>query len=174
MELGVVVVAPSGQLGEVSKKTFSHHQTSNFQRGFWPPACDGGMMPVEFHNHLPHRGLQGYKRWLPILVWDRHGRAVFYLFWKRLVIIPSLLVVLRTYVPPQWKGMNYWAVRMQAPPTALIFSSATLLKNLGTKSTMRTVCQATRSSQGLIHHNSTIHVVKHSFQLCKTILMRRS
>ena len=41
---------------------------------------------------------------------------------------------------------------MQAPPTALIFSSATLLKNLGTESTMRTVCQATRSSQGLVDY----------------------
>ena len=34
-------------------------------------------MPVEFHNHLPHRGLQGYKRWLPVLVWDRHDKSVF-------------------------------------------------------------------------------------------------
>ena len=34
-------------------------------------------MPVEFHNHLPHRGLQGYKRWLPVLVWDRHDNSVF-------------------------------------------------------------------------------------------------
>jgi len=41
---------------------------------------------------------------------------------------------------------------MQAPPTDLIFSSATLLKNLGTESTMRTVCQAIRSSQGLVDY----------------------
>ena len=40
------------------------------------------MLPIELHHHLPHGGVQRYKRWLPVLVRDRHGDHSLFLLLK--------------------------------------------------------------------------------------------
>ena len=111
VELGVVVVAAPRQLREV-------------------PAGERCVLPVQLHHHLAHTRVHGHRGRLPVLIRDGHGSVSLYLVSEMSLLFSGCCFRRASLHKSYWTGLqgDYWAVRIQAPPTALIFSSALLEK----------------------------------------------